>query len=215
MTGLLAAAALAYLLGSVNGSLLVGRLRGGVDIRTLGSGNAGSTNALRTQGKRFALAVLAIDLAKGWLAARLPAFLALAPGWPTGGEAGLRAWAPATCAIAAVVGHVYPLWHGFRGGKGAATLVGAVAGLAPALLAPLLVAWLACVMIFGFVGLATIVAAIILPAAVLAARSQPSAPLLVFGLAVAALVIFTHRGNIARMRAGTEPRAQRLWLRRP
>jgi acyl phosphate:glycerol-3-phosphate acyltransferase len=118
---------LSYLLGSIVGSLLVGRLRGGVDIRELGSGNAGGTNALRTQGKSFAIWVLVIDIAKGWLAVRL-----IAP-WVLPGVApsppDLAVWAPAACGIAAIAGHVYPLWHGFRGGKGVATLVGVVVGI--------------------------------------------------------------------------------------
>src|SRR5262249_25969961 len=112
---------LAYLLGSVVGSLLVGRLRGGVDIRKLGSGNAGSTNALRTQGLAFGIWVIVIDVVKGWLAA------ALLPGLTIPGVAPAppmtAAWLPASCAFAAIVGHVFPAWHGFRGGKGVATLV--------------------------------------------------------------------------------------------
>src|SRR6201996_5241124 len=105
-----------YLLGSIIGSLVVGRLRGGVDIRKLGSGNAGGTNALRTQGKSFALWVLIIDIGKGWLATRLIAPAAL-PG-VVAVASDVRVWLPAICGIAAIVGHVYPAWHGFRGGKG-------------------------------------------------------------------------------------------------
>lgn len=206
---------LAYLLGSVNGSLLVGRLRGGVDIRALGSGNAGGTNALRTQGGRFALAVIVIDVGKGWIATRLPVLAGLTPGWPGGDGTMLRSWWPASCAFAAVLGHVYPLWHGFRGGKGAATVVGALAGLAPVLLLPLLGTWLACVVLSGFVGLATIVSVVVLPAAVSILRPQPFFPLLGFALAAAVFVSFTHRSNVSRMRAGTEPRVRRLWLLRP
>ena len=108
------AVAVAYLLGSASGALLVGALRGGIDIRTLGSGNAGGTNALRTQGAGFALAVVVIDLGKGWIAAAL---LPLAAARFGAVPAGL----PAACAFAAMVGHVWPVWHGFRGGKGAAT----------------------------------------------------------------------------------------------
>src|SRR6185503_9991946 len=136
---------LAYLLGSVVGSLVVGRLRGGVDIRKLGSGNAGSTNALRTQGLAFGIWVIVIDVAKGWLAAAVVPFMAVpsfigAASVPTG-------WMQAACGFAAVIGHVFPVWHGFRGGKGVATLVGAYAGLDIVLLAPLVLSWLAVVVV--------------------------------------------------------------------
>src|SRR4051812_25631576 len=131
---------LAYLLGSVVGSLVVGRLRGGVDIRKSGSGNAGATNALRTQGAAFALWVIVIDIAKGWLAAAWLPGLAL-PGVPATAPE-LAQWLPAVCAFAAILGHVFPVWHGFRGGKGVATLVGAFAGIQLALLLPLFATWL-------------------------------------------------------------------------
>lgn len=208
---------LAYLLGSVNGALLVGRLAGGVDIRTQGSGNAGGTNALRTQGLAFALAVIAIDIAKGWLAAAWLGTASLPDGLDSGaGRAEtLLGWAPAACGFAAILGHVYPVFHGFRGGKGVATLVGAIAGLVPAMLAVVLGTWFVTMLLFGFVGFASIVATAALPLA-LALRAAPlddgSTPLVAFGIACALLVSWTHRGNLRRMRAGTEPRARRLWL---
>ena len=130
---------LAYLLGSLIGSLLVGRLRQ-VDIRTLGSGNAGGTNALRTQGPAFAIAVILIDIGKGLLAVGLLPGVSL-PG--VGIDASVdRQWLAVGCAIAVVIGHVYPVWYEFRGGKGAATLIGAVAMLSPLALIPVLVVWL-------------------------------------------------------------------------
>jgi acyl phosphate:glycerol-3-phosphate acyltransferase len=199
-----------YLLGSIIGSLLVGRLRGGVDIRTLGSGNAGGTNALRTQGKSFALWVLVIDIGKGWIATRLVAPVLL-PGVTAAAEE-LRAWVPAACGVAAIVGHVYPLWHGFRGGKGVATLVGVVVGLDVALLLPMLLTWYAAVVLFGFVGLGSMLAAASLPVYVSMSGLEPGLPLTTFGVLVTAIIVFTHRSNIARMRARTEPRARRLWL---
>jgi len=199
-----------YLLGALIGSLLVGRLRGGVDIRKLGSGNAGGTNALRTQGKSFALWVLAIDIGKGWVATRLLAPLVL-PG-VAAAPAELRVWIPAACGVAAIVGHVYPVWYGFRGGKGVATLIGVVLGLEAALLIPMLLTWFAAVVIFGFVGLASMLAAASVPLYVSAVGLEPGLPLTTFGVVVTALIVFTHRGNIARMRAGTEPRARKLWL---
>ncbi|MCP5360974.1 MAG: glycerol-3-phosphate 1-O-acyltransferase PlsY [Sinobacteraceae bacterium] len=204
----------AYLLGSVNGALLVGRLAGGVDIRTQGSGNAGGTNALRTQGPAFAFAVLLIDILKGWLAAAWLGTLPLpAPVTSAGAALGL-AWSPVVCALAAIVGHVWPLFHGFRGGKGVATLLGAVAGLVPGQLLGVLGVWLVMMGLFGFVGLASIVATAALPVLLLL-RPPPGVdltPLLVFGVACALLVAWTHRGNLQRMGAGSEPRSRRLWL---
>jgi acyl phosphate:glycerol-3-phosphate acyltransferase len=199
-----------YLLGSIVGSLLVGRLRGGVDIRKLGSGNAGGTNALRTQGKGFALWVLIIDIGKGWLATSVLAPLVL-PGVPLA-PPDVRVWVAPACGVAAILGHVYPLWHGFRGGKGVATLVGVVLGLDTVLLLPMLLTWFVAVVAFGFVGLASMLAAASLPIYVSFAGLEPGLPLATFGAVVTAMIVFTHRSNIARMRARTEPRARRLWL---
>ncbi len=210
MNSLLAKAAVSYLLGSVVGSLLIGRLRGGVDIRRLGSGNAGGTNALRTQGKGFAFWVMVIDVGKGWMAAGLigslavPGLEAPAPQW--------RVWLPCACGIAAIVGHVYPIWYGFRGGKGVATLVGVVIGLDAWLLVPMLLTWFAAVVVVGFVGLASMAAAVSIPLYALLGGAEPRAPLVAFGVAAALIIIFTHRSNVERMFAGTEPRARRLWL---
>lgn len=201
---------LAYLLGSVIGSLVVGRLRGGVDIRKLGSGNPGSTNALRTQGLAFGIWVIVIDVVKGVVAAAVIPALNLS--FLGSASAGLAAWLAPSCALAAVVGHVFPAWHGFRGGKGVATLVGAYAGLEIALLAPLMVSWLAVVMVSGFVGLSSIVAAAAMPVYLLMRDGARFTPLLFFALACAVLVAWTHRGNVRRMQAGTEPRARKLWL---
>jgi glycerol-3-phosphate acyltransferase PlsY len=203
---------LAYLLGSIMGALLLGRLRG-VDIRQMGSGNAGGTNALRTQGFAFAAGVVVVDVGKALIA------VGLLPGWSIPGvgldPAVSREWLASVCAASVVTGHVWPLYHEFRGGKGAATLIGAVAVLAPALLAPVLAVWLVVVMIWGMVGLATMAAAASLPLAVLALLQPVPQPLLVLTLAMAAFMVFTHRANIARMRAGNENRVKRLWLLRP
>lgn len=204
---------LAYLLGSVSGGLLVGRLRGGVDIRTVGSGNAGGTNALRTQGVWFAFWVMVIDVGKGWLAA---AWLPLADLLFIGVDPTVdRLWLAVACAAAVVLGHVYPVWYEFRGGKGAATLLGVVLGLEPVALGPVMAVWLLVVAITGFVGLATMLAVASFPVYVVVAAVENSAPLLVFGCTMTIFVCYTHRANIARMRAGCENRAQRLWLLRP
>ena len=202
---------LAYLLGAVLGSLVLGRLRG-IDIRALGSGNAGATNAVRTQGKWFGLLVLIIDMGKGALAVRwLPQ--ASLPG--VGLDPALsREWLSFAVAAAVVVGHVYPVWFGFRGGKGAATVVGVIAGLEPLLLPPLLLCWFTVLLLTGYVGLATMLAGVALVIAVY--MTEPgNTPMLVFCSALAAFIVFTHRSNIARMRAGKENRVKRLWLFRP
>ena len=201
---------LSYLLGSIVGGLLVGGLRGGVDIRKLGSGNAGSTNALRTQGKSFALWVLVIDIGKGLVATRLLAPLLL-PGVAAASPE-IRLWIPMACGTAAIVGHIYPLWHGFRGGKGVATLVGVVVGLDATLLVPMLLTWFLAVVIFGYVGLASMLATASVAIYVPLVGLEPGLQLTTFGVLMTALIAFTHRTNIARMRAGTEPRARRLWL---
>jgi glycerol-3-phosphate acyltransferase PlsY len=204
----------AYLLGSVLGSLLIGRLKG-VDIRKLGSGNAGATNAIRTQGAAFGVAVFVIDLAKGWVAAKWLPALAL-PGLPGVDGQGAASvpfeWLQVSCGFAAILGHVFPLWHGFRGGKGVATLVGAFAGFDAWLLLPLFATWLAVVAVSGFVGLASICAALALPVYLLLRDGAAPTPALCFTVACAALVVFTHRANVRRMRAGSEPRARKLWL---
>ena len=209
MIELILKGALSYLLGSIVGSLAVARLTGGADIRTLGSGNAGATNALRTQGRKVALVVLVIDLAKGWIATAMVATWAMPAGITAASEA-LAAWSAPVCGLAVMLGHVYPLWYGFRGGKGVATLLGAVLGIKARLLLPMILTWLAAVIAFGYVGLASILGAVALAVALALTRS--GTPLLVFGILSALLILYTHRSNLARMRAGTESRARRLWL---
>lgn len=194
----------AYLLGSLSGSLLLGRLRG-VDIRTQGSGNAGGTNALRTQGWAFALGTVAVDVGKGVLATWLA--LRLGSGAP---------WLPYAAAAAAVLGHVWPVFHGFRGGKGAGTLVGALVLLWPAALPVVLGTWLLCLVLTGYVGLSTVLAAASLVPAALLGGASPER--IAFALAMALFLLFTHRANLARLRAGTESRFEKVRLfarRRP
>jgi acyl phosphate:glycerol-3-phosphate acyltransferase len=203
-------ALVAYLLGSVIGSLLLGRLRG-VDIRKQGSGNAGGTNALRTQGWRFALGVVLIDVGKAVLAVGLLPGVAL-PGIGRDPSVDLE-WLEVACATAVVVGHVYPVWYEFRGGKGAATLIGAVAVLAPAALVPVVLVWLATVMLTGYVGLGTMLGTASLPLHF--ALADAGAAYVTFGAVMAAFVVYTHRSNVQRMRDGNENRARRLWLLRP
>lgn len=194
----------AYLLGSVSGSLWLGKLRG-VDIRTQGSGNAGGTNAFRTQGVAFALGTVLIDIGKGVAA------VALVRG------AGGDATAQMAGALLAVAGHVWPVFHGFRGGKGAATAVGGLVLLGPMALLPLFGVWLLVLMTTGYVGLATVLAGATLP--VWAWFDAWPANGMVFAASVAALLAWTHRSNLQRLRAGNEHRFEkarllaRLWRR--
>src|SRR5699024_1150530 len=141
------------LLGSISGALLLGRLQG-IDIRTIGSGNAGGTNALRTVGWRFALAVVLVDVGKGAIAAGL---LPLATSLLTSQQPDFITLA-AAAGGGAVIGHVWPLYFRFKGGKGAGTAVGAMAVIAPWCLAPLLLVWVVTIIGTGYVGLATILA---------------------------------------------------------
>jgi glycerol-3-phosphate acyltransferase PlsY len=199
-----------YLLGSVIGSLVVGRFRGGVDIRKFGSGNAGGTNALRTQGRVFAFWVMVIDVLKGVLPVLVLPGLAL-PGISP--EPALpREWVAYACGFAAVLGHVWPVWYEFRGGKGAATAVGVFAALEPVLVLPLLVVWIGVIVVTGYVGLGTMLAAAT-AAIVVAVRHAGSDPAFVlFAFALAGLIVYTHRSNVARLRAGTEHRVEKAML---
>jgi glycerol-3-phosphate acyltransferase PlsY len=205
---------LSYLVGALNGALIVGKFAGGIDIRTLGSGNAGGTNALRTQGKWFAFRVMVIDVSKGFLPPWLLPALAL-PGVPLDPEVS-RIWLPLACAGAAVVGHCYPVWFDFKGGKGAATAIGALLGIAPVLTLPALIIWCLVVTTTGFVGLATMLAVAALPAWVALTQLPERRELFWFLVALALFIVYTHRGNIQRLREGRENRLEKAMLwRRP
>lgn len=198
---------LAYMLGSVLGSLVVGKLRGGVDIRSVGSGNAGGTNALRTQGKAFAFFVILIDVGKGILAVLLiPALDLPLIGYDEAVDRDLLYF---SVAFAVILGHVYPVWFGFRGGKGGATAAGLLFVIAPGIAPAIIVFWIAVVFFTGYVGLATMSATVAATLIFAWLRLPEGHALVVFSACVSALVIFTHRGNIARMIAGTESRMRR------
>jgi len=203
---------LAYLIGALNGSLVLGLILGGPDVRSVGSGNAGGTNALRARGKWFALGVMLIDVGKGYFCVTSVAGMSLAI---AAGELSVGpAWIAFACAGSAVVGHCYPVWFGFEGGKGAATAVGVLAGLAPGLLLPGLAVWLIVVGLTGFVGLATILAMTALPIAVIASGITGRYELLVFLIGLALFIVYTHRSNVARMLRGEENRMSRLMVLR-
>ena len=203
MTTIILKIVMAYLLGSVSGSLLLGKFRK-VDIRSEGSGNAGGTNAFRTQGLFFGLGVVVVDVGKGFLATWWVPTLNL--GGSIVAETGLLAM---VCSFAAVLGHCYPLWHGFRGGKGAATAVGGLIVIEPWLLLPVIVTWLVVLLITGYVGLSTVLAGFsLVPAAWYLGRSE----LLVFACVIALFLLFTHRSNLRKLRDGTEFRIRRTHL---
>ena len=186
---LLTAAVLGYLLGSIPFGLLVARLAGLGDIRQIGSGNIGATNVLRTGSKSAAALTLMLDLAKGVVA------VVIASGW---GES-----AELIAAGGAIVGHMFPIWLGFRGGKGAATALGVVMVLAwPVALAAALV-WLATTLLFRFSSLAALVAAVV-GAALAPFLADPMTATVIAGIAL--LIILRHHANIRRLLAGTESR---------
>jgi len=199
---------LSYLIGSIMGSMVMGKLRGGVDIRAAGSGNAGGTNALRTQGWLFALGVVAIDSGKGAIAAGIIPGIEL----PIAGNDPeiSRTWLTLSCAAASVIGHVWPMWHNFRGGKGAATLVGTLVILAPGLIIPMLLVWAWVLVLSGYVGLATMIAGFSAPVYLAVVRLPSDQPLFIYCVVLALYIVFTHRSNIRRMMDGAEERNPRL-----
>jgi glycerol-3-phosphate acyltransferase PlsY len=206
MIGLLIKIILSYLLGSVSGSMVVGSLRH-VDIREKGSGNAGGTNAFRTQGFTFALFVVLIDIGKGFLAAWLLPLLDLGK---LDANISLDMQMLA-CGFAVVAGHCYPLWYGFRGGKGAATTVGALLFINPLVVIPMITAWLIVLVLTGWVSLATMLAAVTMVPAFLWLDGA-GGPLWL-GIALATFIIFTHRSNIRDLFKGTEYRFEKVMIR--
>jgi len=200
---------ISYLLGSLNGSLIIGKFKG-VDIRSSGSGNAGGTNALRTQGAVFAFFVMVIDVGKGWLPVALLPAMSL-QGVPLDPEVS-RTWLTLACAGAAIAGHCFPVWFNFAGGKGAATTLGALIAISPTLLLPAGITFVTVLVLSGYVGLATMSAAVAMPLWVAATDLGGSLPLFVFLAALALFIIYTHRSNIQRLREGTESRSERVML---
>jgi glycerol-3-phosphate acyltransferase PlsY len=198
---------LSYFLGSIMGSLVMGRIRGGVDIRTMGSGNAGGTNALRTQGWSFALGVMIIDIGKGVIGTGIVPGIDL-PVVGTSPDVS-REWLTLCCAAASVIGHVWPMWHQFRGGKGAATLIGTLIVLAPFLLLPVVTAWLLALVLSGYVGLSTVLAGFTAPVVLAIVRLPEDQPIFIYCTAMAMYIVFSHRSNLQRMRAGSETKVTR------
>ena len=176
----------------------------------MGSGNAGGTNALRTQGFMFALGVVIVDIGKGALGAGLVPGLDI-PFVGTDPEIS-RTWLTLCCAAAAVAGHVWPIYHGFKGGKGGATLIGTLFILAPMLIIIVLLAFASVLIVTGYVGLATMTAATSLPVWLAITRLPADQPLFIFSVVMALFIIYCHRSNIERLRTGTENRNTKVML---
>ena len=191
---------LSYLIGSISGSLLLGKIWN-VDIRKHGSKSAGGTNALRTVGVVFALLTLVIDVAKGFL----PTFI-------IGYYSNFNSYEMMLGAAAAILGHVYPLYYKFNGGKGAATVLGALFVLAPQSIPYILAVWVCSVLLSGYVGISTILASLTL---FIYTVIYLNLEFQIFGLIVFIFIVFTHRKNLSRMRNGTENRFTSVMIFKP
>ncbi|MGH9580944.1 MAG: glycerol-3-phosphate 1-O-acyltransferase PlsY [Terriglobales bacterium] len=206
MTVFATVAALAYLLGSIPFGYLLVRVFRKEDIRAFGSGNIGATNVAR-RAPLWGAATLLLDAAKGWLAVELATQLS-GRMWAQGEEFYANFFrVRALAALLAVAGHMFPLWLGFRGGKGVATGAGAFLALAPSVMAPALGVFAVVVAVSRYVSLGSMAAAAALPAAYYLRHSPHTQPEVLASLgAVAILVIAKHHGNIRRLYAGTEQR---------
>lgn len=183
-----------YLIGSIPTAYLVVKRLKRVDVRTVGSGNVGATNVTRVAGWRAGLVVFLIDLSKGLAAVMLVARL-------------LQPATPATrlaCGVAAALGHSFPIFLGFRGGKGVATTIGVLMGAAPSAGLVCMAVWVILFAIWRYVSVASIAAAVTLPITQLATH-RPT-PEMFLGLSLALLIIARHHTNLARLRQGTEHR---------
>lgn len=207
----------AYLIGNIMGGQVIGRIRGGIDLREVGSGNVGATNALRTQGKLFALAVLLIDVFKGVAAVLFVPALH----WQWAGE--LRwnpEWEGYLCGLAVTLGHCYPFYYGFKGGKGVATLAGVFGALLPWSLPWMLGSFVLVVILSGYASLATLTAAVmaVFYVACIGPDGLLSRPGTFAGI-MALLVFWKHRENLVRLWRGEEHRFEKAmlvhrWLKR-
>ena len=181
---------IAYLLGSIPFGYLIVRRRIGADIRQTGSGGTGATNVSRRAGKTAGILTLLLDAAKGCVAVVIAQVV-------SGDD-----WMVAAAAIAALVGHIFPVWLGFRGGKGVATAVGIFAVLAPIALLCAGVIFLAIVVTTRYVSLGSIIAAVLVP--VFVWFQSGLQPVLTAAIVAAALIVLAHRGNIKRLASRTE-----------
>ena len=201
ITSAILAIVLAYLAGSIPSAVWAGRLFHGVDVREHGSGNAGATNTMRVLGWKTGIPVLIFDLFKGWLAAMLPEFLQAAP---EGSETLMIL--QIACGLAAIIGHVFPLFAGFRGGKGVATTFGVLLALHPLLTLTCAGIFLLVLLASGYVSLGSMTAVAMFPILLVTLFRTPSVWLIVFSTIVAVAVIITHKKNIKRLLRGEEKR---------
>src|SRR5215471_2500026 len=196
-----------YLLGSIPFGYLAGRLAG-IDIRQAGSGNVGATNVVRVLGKRYGYPVFALDVLKGFGAVKVS--MLLAPGQPPDWNSPeiFRILA----AICSVLGHLYPPWLKFKGGKGVATSAGALLALTPVATLIGVAIWIIVFWLSRYVSLASVTAAVVLPMVILVITWQDqnkAKPLVYSSACVAAIVLWRHRSNLSRLMRGTEPRFTR------
>ncbi|MCU0377034.1 MAG: glycerol-3-phosphate 1-O-acyltransferase PlsY [Bacteroidales bacterium] len=196
-----AALLLAYVAGSLPTAVWAGRIFHGIDIREHGSGNAGATNTIRVLGWKTGIPVLIIDLAKGLLAASLPVLLNSAPEDSTQMMAMKIA-----CGMAAIIGHVFPVLAGFRGGKGVATTFGVLLALHPWLTLTCAGIFLLVLLISGYVSLSSMTAGIMFPILLMTLFSTPSMLFKIFSIVVAIALVLTHTKNIGRLIRGEEKR---------
>jgi acyl phosphate:glycerol-3-phosphate acyltransferase len=190
---------LAYFLGSIASAVWIGKLFHGIDIREFGSGNAGATNVIRILGWKTGIPVLLIDIAKGWMAAYLPVFFNLADP----GSATMTSLQILT-GLTAIVGHVFPVFAGFRGGKGVGTTFGVLLALHPLLTASCIGVFLAVLFITGYVSLSSMSAGLAFPVLLFLVFPTPSILFKVFSVFVAIALILTHKKNISRLLKGEE-----------
>ena len=199
-----------YLLGSISGSMIIGKFQG-IDIRDLGSGNAGGTNAFRVMGTFYAFLVLSIDIIKGYIAVNFISLL------KTNDVILFQVInteiMQIICGLAVVIGHIYPLFYEFKGGKGAGTMIGVLAALFPLGLLICVIVWLVMLIFTGFVGLGTMAAGITLPIVTFIFYSKGiHSPFGAFSLIITLLIFYTHRQNIKRMFAGKENKFEKIML---
>jgi glycerol-3-phosphate acyltransferase PlsY len=192
---------LAYLLGSIPSAVWIGKKYYGIDIREHGSKNAGTTNMLRVLGRRAAAPVFALDFLKGFVAVTVIELLQYDELIGPNDIINLKIAA----VVAAVLGHIFPIFAGFRGGKGVATLVGAVTGIYPPAILLCFGVWIVVLMISHYVSLSSMIAGCCFPVfTLISPKVNGSVPFVVFSFAIAVLLIVTHRKNIKRLREGTE-----------
>ena len=190
---------LAYLLGSVATAVWIGKKFHGVDVREHGSGNAGATNVIRVLGWKTGVPVLLIDVLKGWLAAMLPVFFSLA-----GTGTALLTNLQILCGVTAIVGHIFPVFAGFRGGKGVATIFGVFLAVNPLLSVSCIGVFLTVLLITGYVSVSSMIAGIAFPVLLFLLLDSPSVLFKIFSIFIAAAMIITHRKNISRLLKGEE-----------